>query len=106
MASAAAADEAGRAAAATVLPEADGGVQQKPGIMTAGGIRGSLRSRKREGEDGDGPNGGNGGAGGGGSGRGKDGDGQSSGKRSKQDGPRIKLRTCVVVVVVCGPCVQ
>jgi hypothetical protein len=64
--------------------------------MTAGGIRGSLRSRKREGEedDGGGPNGGNGGRGGGSS-RGKDGEGQPSNKRSKQDGPRIKLRTYV-----------
>lgn len=71
---------------------------QKPGIMTAGGIR-SLRSRKRgEGEEGEEGNGGNGGSTAGGSGgRGKDGEGgQPSAKRSKQDGPRIKLRTYVV----------
>lgn len=67
--------------------------------MTAGGIR-SLRSRKRgdgeEGEEGNGGNGSSTAGGGGGGGRGKDGEGgQPSAKRSKQDGPRIKLRTYV-----------
>lgn len=62
-------------------------------------MRGSLRSRKRGEEDGDGANRGNGGAAGG-SGRGKDGEGQPSTKRSKQEGPRTKLRTCVALRVV------
>lgn len=74
--------------------------------MTAGGIR-SLRSRKRgDGEDGEEGNGGNGSStAGGGGGRGKDGEGgQPSAKRSKQDGPRIKLRTYVLwgyLVLIC-----
>lgn len=62
---------------------------RQPGIMG----RSSLRSRRREGEGGE--NGGSGGAGGGSGRGGKDGNGQPSTKRSKNDGPRIKLRTCV-----------
>lgn len=73
--------------ASSLISKPNDPTKTQPGIM-----RGSLRSRKRESEGGE--NGGNGGAGGG-SGRGKDGEGQPSTKRSKQDGPRIKLRTCV-----------